>query len=620
MLSAYDSPSGVAATYDIMDGSLSLYAGAFTITGDGMHSIEYYSIDRAGNTEPARYADVYVDNTPPVSTITYSPSQTTNNVIDVYPNTRFSIAATDAGSGVKAIEWSVDNGAWQLYSTPFSIGTYAPSMHTIRYFSVDNLGNTEPSHELTVDLVLVQLGMGISRVPRVLVWAQGERNRAIAESTLQNMGVFYSIVTCGNDDKHEIESNDDRDKADCGEQEGGCNEEQFVDQMRTDLYNIYLIMDVEKPLEDHVTDELMEHVNSGQGIVVVRYDKLSDEMAGPQGSDLLGTEFIGYLPSDNRVATLYNTPATKQGSIEIAGKVLKLKVIGTLARIAGTITAQTSCKDDRDGKEQCVDHNKKCGETVSMPAIVLNPYNLGRTTVVAFSLGESAESQSSEANYEALLEGIVTYLTPVVEYMIPSGIVPVGITVTSFGMSGDLAVNGSAQAPASIQSAVGLNYTTPIAPIVSTSMTNNTVSWTLSMNGVTQTSLLYLVRLADVITTYTFTSTAYASGTTLMGAANVIFSMPYNEKSLRASIIAELEALRPHRNQETRDEIVSDLQGLDECYAQGCKQEDCDCQHSVADILQAIDMLKGLKTDTWQIRLDLDKLLRVWEIKCSGYK
>ncbi|MCL4558441.1 MAG: hypothetical protein M1491_07400, partial [Deltaproteobacteria bacterium] len=136
--------------------------------------------------------------------------------------------------------------------------------------------------------------------------------------------------------------------------------------------------------------------------------------------------------------------------------------------------------------------------------------------------------------------------------------------------------------------------------------------------------LLYLVRIADAITTYTFTSTTYTSDNTqnniLTGSANVVFSMPYDEKALRASIIAELEALRLHKDQDTRDKIVSELEGLDECYEQGCKQEDCDCRHSVLDILQAIDMLKELKTDTWQIRLDLDKLLRVWEIKCSGYE
>ncbi|MCL4557922.1 MAG: hypothetical protein M1491_04730 [Deltaproteobacteria bacterium] len=169
-----------------------------------------------------------------------------------------------------------------------------------------------------------------------------------------------------------------------------------------------------------------------------------------------------------------------------------------------------------------------------MQSLVLNPYNLGHTTVVAFSLGESAESQSNDNNYEALLEGIVTYLTPVVEYMIPSGIVPVGIAITSFGMSGNLMVNGSAHAPAYIQTAIGLSYSsTPASPIVSTSMTNDIVSWVISMNGITQTSLLYLVRIADAITTYTFTSTTYTSDNTqnniLTGSANVVFSMPVKQ-------------------------------------------------------------------------------------------
>jgi len=637
VLSAYDSLSGVSSTYDSIDGILMLYAGAFTITGDGLHNMEYYSVDRAGNVEQTKISQIYVDNTPPVSAITYSPSQTINGVINVYPDTQFSLTATDSGSGVKIIEWSIDDGPPETYSTPFTIGTYAPGVHTIRYVGIDNLDNTEQSHTLVVNLTFMQLGMGINKTPRVLVWAEGDRNVAIAKSALETMGVFYSIVTCNEyDNKHELETKAKSYGISCDENTGSCNEDQFIRQMRTDLYNIYLIMDVKKPLKDHVPDELMEHVNSGQGIVVVRYDKLSDELAKEHGSDLLGTEFIGYLPSDNRVATLYNTPATKQGIIQIAGKVLKLKVIGPLSQIAGTITTQTNCKDKDDEddeynnkqfKEYCVDHDKKCGETVSMPAIVLNPYNLGHATVVAFSLGESAQTYNrthkADKGYEELLQGIITYLTPVVEYMVPSGILPVGIKITNPGMTGNLMVKGSAPAPAYIQTALGLNYTMPVPPIISTSITDNTVSWMLSMNGVTQTSLLYLVRLADLITTYTFTSTVYASDNSLMGSANVVFSMPYDEKVLRASIISELKALKLSRGQSTlatRDKIIKELVELDNCYQKECKREDCDCKHSISDILQAIEMLKELNTDTWQIRLDLDKLLRVWEIKCSAYE
>lgn len=59
-LTATDGISGVDATYYRIDGGdWIVYSGAFTLEGSGNHSVEYYSVDVAGNTEAVR--TLYVD-------------------------------------------------------------------------------------------------------------------------------------------------------------------------------------------------------------------------------------------------------------------------------------------------------------------------------------------------------------------------------------------------------------------------------------------------------------------------------------------------------------------------------------------------------------------------------
>jgi hypothetical protein len=74
-LTATDPDSPVAATYYSIDGSsLASYRNAFTIHGDGIHQVSFYSVDPAGNQESSKTVAVDIDSTPPTITVTASPS------------------------------------------------------------------------------------------------------------------------------------------------------------------------------------------------------------------------------------------------------------------------------------------------------------------------------------------------------------------------------------------------------------------------------------------------------------------------------------------------------------------------------------------------------------------
>jgi hypothetical protein len=64
-LSGTDNLSGVAATkYSINGGELGTYSGPFTVTGVGSYTINYYSLDRAGNSESIKSVSFTIASAP----------------------------------------------------------------------------------------------------------------------------------------------------------------------------------------------------------------------------------------------------------------------------------------------------------------------------------------------------------------------------------------------------------------------------------------------------------------------------------------------------------------------------------------------------------------------------
>jgi hypothetical protein len=60
------------------------------------------------------------------------------------------LTANDNLSGVQSTFYQVDGGATQTYAGPFVVS--AAGQHTINYWSVDNLGNTEATHSQVVKI------------------------------------------------------------------------------------------------------------------------------------------------------------------------------------------------------------------------------------------------------------------------------------------------------------------------------------------------------------------------------------------------------------------------------------------------------------------------------------
>jgi hypothetical protein len=89
-LHATDDISGVARTEAALDGGASVGVTApIPITTEGIHTLQFHSIDRSQNVEAAKQTVVRIDKTPPEAVITYDPK--THQIV---------VTGTDALSGV----------------------------------------------------------------------------------------------------------------------------------------------------------------------------------------------------------------------------------------------------------------------------------------------------------------------------------------------------------------------------------------------------------------------------------------------------------------------------------------------------------------------------------------
>lgn len=150
-LVATDALSAVTGTfYRIDGGGWTFSAGAVsrvTVPAAGVRNLEFYSIDWFGNAEAVRSYIVTFDVSPPVTT----DDRASNGGAPVH------LTASDVGSGVATTYFSVDGGAFAVYGYFESLlgitNDGGGGAHTVSYYSVDRVGNLEPT--VTVNWTIV---------------------------------------------------------------------------------------------------------------------------------------------------------------------------------------------------------------------------------------------------------------------------------------------------------------------------------------------------------------------------------------------------------------------------------------------------------------------------------
>src|SRR6058998_2027465 len=88
------------------------------------------------------------DITPPVTTYSASGSSGANSWYT--SSVTVTLSATDDSSGIAAIHFRTDGGAWQSYTSPFTVSS--AGSHAIDYYSSDSSGNNEALRSVTVKI------------------------------------------------------------------------------------------------------------------------------------------------------------------------------------------------------------------------------------------------------------------------------------------------------------------------------------------------------------------------------------------------------------------------------------------------------------------------------------
>jgi hypothetical protein len=91
--------SGVASTHYTVDGGADQTGTSVSVSGDGTHTVSYYSVDKAGNKETVHAVTVKIDTTAPVITATRTPANAAgwnNGPVTV------KYTCTDGSSGIRS--------------------------------------------------------------------------------------------------------------------------------------------------------------------------------------------------------------------------------------------------------------------------------------------------------------------------------------------------------------------------------------------------------------------------------------------------------------------------------------------------------------------------------------
>ena len=111
-------------------------------SGDGTWTYQFEATDNAGNVSTIGSCVVKIDTQRPQTVATGL--QTDDKSGWSLASQTVGLTPSDAGSGIATTYYTVDGGARQTYSTPFSVS--GSGSHRVTYWSVDNVGNVESPH------------------------------------------------------------------------------------------------------------------------------------------------------------------------------------------------------------------------------------------------------------------------------------------------------------------------------------------------------------------------------------------------------------------------------------------------------------------------------------------
>ncbi len=199
-LYATDDASGIKETkYRINGEAWRNYVREFNLSGysDGMHEIEYYSVDTAGNKEASKILEVFLDSTPPLIGEAFP----AGSLFQKQKLVSFTVSVKDLGSGIKEVRLIVDGVFQGLMTKSGDKYTKTISLdegdHSWSIEAVDNLGNSKITEEYYLTLIVDEAPPTITglSIPSAPVWGESVSISCMVsddKSGVKNVTLYYS--------------------------------------------------------------------------------------------------------------------------------------------------------------------------------------------------------------------------------------------------------------------------------------------------------------------------------------------------------------------------------------------------------------------------------------------
>jgi len=137
--------SGVKEIHYILNGAKTVVSGStttFTLTAEGINTLEYWTVDNAGNSETAKARTLKIDKTPPVANA--GRDQTV-----IGETVSFDASGSMDNVGIVSYQWDFGDGRSGTGKTTTHTYTYAKPTYTVTLTVKDAAGN-KATHSITV--------------------------------------------------------------------------------------------------------------------------------------------------------------------------------------------------------------------------------------------------------------------------------------------------------------------------------------------------------------------------------------------------------------------------------------------------------------------------------------
>lgn len=150
-IAAKDKISGVEKSYYSIDGeAFKEYTQPLELSQEKSYTLKYYSVDHVGNAEEIKTYIFGIDQTPPKTNHNINGNKI-ENILSPYAT--IELTAVDEVSEILETNYSIDDGKEHQYTSPIKLVYLKEGVHSITYYSVDNVTNTEKktTYEFFID-------------------------------------------------------------------------------------------------------------------------------------------------------------------------------------------------------------------------------------------------------------------------------------------------------------------------------------------------------------------------------------------------------------------------------------------------------------------------------------